>query len=150
MGSIYLVTNNANGKQYVGQTTLSLATRWRLHVSAAKKPTSYFHNAIRKYGALSFSYRELAQATTADDLNTLEKRYIEELKTRQTGYNLAAGGQNINHQKMRMSKLGVPLSEAHKTSLRDSWNHRDISPILVNLDKARVAATKANTGSATP
>jgi len=105
MGIIYLAINSTNGKKYVGQTTLPLVTRWRLHVSAARNGSKlYFHSAIRKYGAQHFSLQELAQADSQQQLDTLEKFYIEQHGTRTVGYNIAVGGQHhSNHEKMSAS-----------------------------------------------
>lgn len=129
MGIIYLIINSVNDKKYIGQTTLPLSTRWRLHVSAAKnKPTSYFHSAIRKHGADVFSLRELAQADSAEELNTLERQYIEEYGARRTGYNLAAGGQNINHAKMsEAAKRKVNATKGRKWVFKGGEKARILS-----------------------
>lgn len=57
---IYLITNTANGKQYVGQTRRNPLTRWKQHVQSAKHVESKtnlaraFARAINKYGADAF------------------------------------------------------------------------------------------------
>ena len=54
---IYKATNTANGKIYIGLTTLSLERRKIEHfwkANSSNKPY-HFYNAIRKYGWNAFS-----------------------------------------------------------------------------------------------
>ena len=37
MGVVYLITNNVNGKVYVGKTVHTLKERWRTHLYWAKR-----------------------------------------------------------------------------------------------------------------
>jgi group I intron endonuclease len=121
MGIVYVATHITNGKAYIGQTTLPLQTRWRLHISAAKNGSkSYFHSALRKYGPESFSLQELAHGGSQEELNALETHYIQQYETRLRGYNLAAGGQSINHKKMADAKRGRKLSETHRRKLSEA------------------------------
>jgi len=58
MGYIYLITNQINGKQYVGQTIQDdIKKRWSTHKQVNKKyiGTCLF-NAYKKYGIENFKY----------------------------------------------------------------------------------------------
>ena len=59
-GRIYKITNQVNGKFYVGKTMKSLPTRFYNHCYDAinRNSTSYFHRAIRKYGKENFIIEE--------------------------------------------------------------------------------------------
>ena len=59
--SVYKVTNQVNGKFYIGITGRSLDSRWKGHVSRAKgnDRNTYFINAIRKYGEENFKIESL-------------------------------------------------------------------------------------------
>lgn len=91
---VYVVTNIASGKQYVGATKLSLSHRWSLHCSAAKrKPKGLLHEDIRVQGPEMFSIRELSTALNKNELDDLERFWVRELRTRSPlGYNLTGGG----------------------------------------------------------
>lgn len=92
--TVYLVTNQINGKKYVGITIQGLDLRLRGHFSKAKvtKDNRKFYNAIRKYGEENFRIERLDSASSYDELKEKEKRYIAELDTYNTGYNSTLGG----------------------------------------------------------
>lgn len=94
-GTIYLITNLVNGKRYVGKIILTLAKRWSLHKSDARRGTGFpISRAIRKYGAKNFSIEVLALAVPRR-LDGLEKKFIKYLNTlvdNKCGYNSDEGG----------------------------------------------------------
>jgi group I intron endonuclease len=96
-GIIYLITNLINGKRYVGQSILTMAKRWSLHKSDAKRGSfSAISQAIRMHGAKNFSLELLVEADR-EQLNDLERKFILDLNTRAhdgRGYNLTPGGDN--------------------------------------------------------
>ena len=91
IGVIYRVTNQVNGKVYIGQTTVKLSDRWTRH----KHPKSgclRLRNAIAKHGADNFVCEEI-QTCAKEDLDTVETALIAEYDSIRTGYNIMAGGQ---------------------------------------------------------
>lgn len=88
-GIIYKITNKVNGKSYIGQTRYTLEFRWKQHQH--KMDNTYFHNAIRKYGADNFSC-EILEECEVSDLNSREIFYIAKYNTFKEGYNLTIGG----------------------------------------------------------
>jgi group I intron endonuclease len=124
---IYLITNNVNGKVYVGKTNQSLKRRWSNHKSVANQGHgTYLHNAIRKYGADNFSVTEVLVAlptAAQEDLSGWEREIISAMGTtnHDLGYNLTEGGEGSlgfvmseeTKLKMRNSHLGVKFSEEH-------------------------------------
>lgn len=96
-GIIYLVTNNSNGKKYIGQTTVGLSKRWNQHKGDSRKGSgNSLHRAIRKYGEASFTIETIAESLSPF-LNTLEQFYVRLYCThvRQHGYNMTAGGEGV-------------------------------------------------------
>lgn len=77
---------------YVGQTVRTLESRWKKHLKyVAKGGDGYLQHAIRKYGPDVFVREIIDEAYSKEELDYLEKYYIDELKTMssQFGYNLA-------------------------------------------------------------
>lgn len=97
MGYIYLVTNNINGKQYVGKTKYDIKTRWAQHKCEAKylKPNVYFIRALHKYGIENFSIQEIEQCND-NELLEKEKYYISVYDTYKNGYNSTLGGEGCH------------------------------------------------------
>ncbi len=113
-GVVYALTS-PSGKQYVGQTTKTIKHRIRKHNTLAEGnfQNSAIANAIRKYGINSFTILEIAQATSQEELDSLETRYISSLRTSAPhGYNLLPGGRGRSgtHQdtrkKLRKARIG--------------------------------------------
>lgn len=101
-GYIYKVTNQVNGRMYIGQTMRSIDVRWKQHVkdSMAEKDDYYFHRAIRKYKKENFAI-ELVETISLktlselkSDLNRMERYYINVFDTHNpNGYNGTLGGE---------------------------------------------------------
>ena len=88
-GVIYLVTNKANGKVYVGQTTRGIVERWQGHC----RGDSYcfaLSGAIKKYGKESFSIEVIDSASSKEELDRKEVLHISAYgsASRDKGYNL--------------------------------------------------------------
>ena len=81
-GTIYVITNLINGKQYVGQTNGNYMKRFQEHLKSFTREDRYnapLYCAIRKYGADNFK------------CDLLE--IVPFLGTYRNGYNATAGGQ---------------------------------------------------------
>ena len=89
-GFIYLITNNVNGKRYVGQTRNDIATRWRGHKSNAKNPNGQkfaIHLAIDKYGIENFSIRQIEKLKYSTLSELIEKLYDDKTLYKQLSEN---------------------------------------------------------------
>lgn len=78
-GSIYVVTHNASGAQYVGQTRQKVEKRWAAHYRTAictKARQSKFTAFLFKEAPSAFSVAEVYVAFDATALNSAEIAYI--------------------------------------------------------------------------
>lgn len=95
-GFIYKITNNVNGKVYIGQTIQTIKERFYQHC-ATKCSDSVLnmaiHRAIKKYGKSNFTM-EVIEEVDKDSLNDREKFWIEYYNSYNNGYNSTRGGQD--------------------------------------------------------
>lgn len=97
MFEIYLITNQINEVQYVGQCIQGLKKRLGRHINDAKAGSElHLHRAMRKYGYGKFTISLLATAKDQIDLDRLEMLWIKILGTKAPGgYNLTEGGGGV-------------------------------------------------------
>lgn len=94
VGYIYCITNNVNGKQYVGKTTTSVKQRFTEHLRDRHKRIAEnrpLYKAIEKYGEENFSVETLEEVEE-DILSQREEYWIAKLGTYHNGYNATLGG----------------------------------------------------------
>ena len=118
-GIVYRVTNNINGKCYIGQTIQPFKRRKKQHMknSLVDKWCSYFHNALCKYGNNNFIWEVLSKNNNIRKLNDIEKFYIGYYNAlAPNGYNLTIGGNNGKRSaktKERCRKAQIKYHEEH-------------------------------------
>ena len=122
MAYIYQITNNINGKIYVGKTNFPIEKRFKEHCKDAfrerneKRP---LYAAMRKYGTENFSISLLEET---DNPEEREVYWIESLGSFKKGYNATIGGdgkryldydlivatyQELHSEKKVADKLGI-------------------------------------------
>ena len=97
---IYLITNNINGKKYIGQSR-NLIKRWNHHKDEARhnRSTLLIHNAMREYGIDNFSFDILLECPI-DMLDVWESDMIRLYDTFvPNGYNIRDGKKGITEEK---------------------------------------------------
>ena len=77
---VYKITNNINGKVYIGQTTETIEKRWKRHCGYQLNDGTYLHNAMKKYGTENFNIEKVDEADNQNELNSLEYFYINKYK----------------------------------------------------------------------
>lgn len=123
MIGIYKVTNQQNGKIYIGKSK-DIQRRWEEHRKDPfrKNSSAYntlFYRAIRKYGIESFQF-EVIEECTEDDLNEKEKYWIKHYNTYirnpdSQGYNMSEGGEQVYDSKLYDINLIKLLWDEGKT-----------------------------------
>ena len=96
---IYLITNNINGKKYIGQSR-NLVKRWNDHKDQARhnRSTLLIHNAMRDYRIDNFSFDILLECPI-DMLDVWESDMIRLYDTFvPNGYNIRDGKKGITEE----------------------------------------------------
>lgn len=99
MAYIYKITNQINGKVYIGKTVYDIKKRWKEHQLDCKREQCKnhpFYRALNKYGPDNFVVEEVEQC----DISALEEREIYWIKYYRAyvgwddcnGYNATKGG----------------------------------------------------------
>ena len=168
---IYKVTNNINGKVYIGQTVGSLNRRKIEHICVANnKCDYYFARALRKYGVDNFKWQVICICPNIDSLNEQEKYYITLYDSMRSGYNCTSGGLNFRlstetkkkisegqsgdkgywfgkkmsmetRKKISIALIGHGVREETRRKIRESHKNNGIRP-LSRLGKKHTKETK--------
>lgn len=148
MHYLYRITNQLNGKVYIGQTNKP-DYRWYQHRSYAKskKPQQYIHHAIAKYGVENFVFEVIATCKTVQDADETESLLIIQYDSRnkEHGYNLMIGGSHGGHSeetKEKMSKATLrQIAEKGHPAQGHKWTEEQrakLSETLKALDKEAI------------
>lgn len=126
---IYTITNNINGKKYVGQTIQPPSKRWNAHIYKTNSGSQLaIHNAMRKYGIDNFTFKIVKECNSIVELNNYEIYLIETLDTfHGAGYNMDEGGGGIKgyhhtdnaKQKISEAGKGRTLSDEAKQKISE-------------------------------
>jgi len=144
----YLITNNINGKQYIGITKRGLSQRWRGHCEQARQHhrEGILQMAILKYGYDQFSITQIASARTWEDLCAVERILIQQHGTRSPkGYNMTDGGEGVHGYKhspemidsIRLKTIGKKI---HSEEYKRQVSIRHTGKVVSELTKAAIGA----------
>jgi len=96
--SVYKITNNVNGKSYIGFTGNTIFERFEQHKKDALKirDNRKFYNAINKHGVDVWNIELLESVESAEIAKQKEIEFIEKFDTYYNGYNSTKGGDGNN------------------------------------------------------
>jgi len=137
--TIYTITNQLNGKTYVGFTSNKPNRRWKDHKKPHTLETSqqYIHRAMRKYGVENFKFQPIYQSTDQQyTLKNMEPHFIFERNSHVSkhGYNLTNGGDGT---------IGRRCSEETRRKIGKASADR----IHTSESKARISNTLKESGN---
>lgn len=94
MAFIYKITNDVNGKVYIGKTLFSVEKRWKEHLNDSRRERCKnrpLYRAMNKYGVEHFHIETIEQCTD-ENVSDKEKYWISYYKSYHNGYNATYGG----------------------------------------------------------
>ena len=92
MAYIYQITNQINGKIYIGKTERTIQERWREHRKDYLRERCYdrpLYRAMRKYGLSNFTIELLEETNNPEEREIF---WIEQKGSFKHGYNATMGG----------------------------------------------------------
>ena len=127
MIGIYKITNNLNGKSYIGLSK-NIQRRVKEHFNKAfcendKEYKKYLYCAIRKYGVENFSMVVLEECKE-EELTEKEMFWIKQENTYFNGYNETIGGEIGNMQKGETHNMSK-LSEKDVIEIRNRYDNQE-------------------------
>lgn len=143
-GIVYCYTS-PSGKKYIGQTIDESARRSTFNTIHR----NYCHGgkidlARRKYGPENFKYEVLKRVNIEDkeklleQLNILEKYYINLFDTYKTGYNSTEGGRNVYSKARSESQKGHVVSEETKKKISEKAKLRGFPKLTEEQRKKNI------------
>jgi len=132
---IYKFTHIESGRCYIGQTIQNPSRRRLEHISDSKhtRKSYHFHNALRKYGKDSFTFEVIAQASTLEELNLLEEKYMNQFDSIKNGFNIRQSGGNKLHSTESKKRMSESQKQAHARRRAEGkdggWTRADGGPM---------------------
>jgi group I intron endonuclease len=103
--SIYKITNNVNGKVYIGQTWKLIKYRFDAHKRS--KHCIKLYNAMEKHGRENFSIELITFCSTQETADYWEEYFIKKYDSINLGYNLREGGSHGKTSEETKRKLSI-------------------------------------------
>jgi group I intron endonuclease len=112
---IYKITNLVHGRVYIGQTVQSNPKmRWYSHWDYVRKGRkSYLYDSMRKHGMNNFSWEVIDRASSVDELNDLEAKWLDHYRSIGEVYNNREAGGNKLHSAESIEKMRRVKREEH-------------------------------------
>lgn len=130
MAFIYVITNDINGKQYVGKTNHNIEKRFKEHINDSRRERCEkrpLYNAINKYGIEHFSISVLEECSVEDSANR-EIYWINRLQTYgRNGYNATRGGDSKKYYDYK--EIAIKYQELLSEKETADYFHCDIATV---------------------
>ena len=153
MQGIYKITNNINGKSYIGKSS-NINKRWLTHRSLdyGRNPDKTLYKAFIKYGLNNFSFEIIEEMTSKEYEELSDKResyWINYYNTFQDGYNETLGGdggrtcedyrtkfgkltkEEVYYLRERFQECKYPASYIYEYEFKDKITRRGFQAIWI-------------------
>ena len=135
-GFVYIIRNTINNKVYIGQTKVSVTTRWQEHLRHAKYGDQIINRAMRKYGIDKF-YVETLEICNIDVIDYREIYYIDlyDSTNKSKGYNVSIGGKTPKFKRKALSiSTLVDLYKNQGFSLQEIANKFEVTRYIITTE----------------
>ena len=139
MCGIYCIENIQNNKKYVGQS-IDIYSRWHCHKSELRRNchcNGKLQNAWNKYGENNFKFY-IVEECSFDELDDLERYYIQQFNSYYDGYNLDFGGTNrvrwTQDMRKKLSEHRLNMTEEDRNKCRIAHKNECIPIYQINFD----------------
>lgn len=134
MIGIYKITNNLNGKFYIGQSN-DINRRFQEHCTKWQSSRIPVDLAIHKYGKENFSF-DIIEECPLNKLNEREKYWIKTLDAIKNGYNCTEGGDS---QIIGVKNPNSKLTEEEVIQIRLAYkNHKGQKETYETIAKGKI------------
>lgn len=141
---VYCLTNTITNEKYIGVTKQKIYDRCKN--GKGYKENTKINKAIEKYGWGNFTYSILFETDNKRIAGEMEKYYIKEFNTIETGYNTQDGGFNgfkqivTDEQRKNMSiaqkgNHNSPKTEFKKGNYYESSRNKKVPVLCIELNK---------------
>lgn len=134
MIGIYKITNNINGKIYIGQSN-NIQRRFLEHKNRGATSRIPVDIAIQKYGKENFSF-EIIEECTIEQLNQKEMYWISYFNSVENGYNCSVGG---DQQSIGSNNGRAILTEDEVKIIRTAYNNHERRKDVYEQFKDKIA-----------
>lgn len=123
-GVVYKITNNINGKIYIGKT-INMHKRHLKYLSCVRNGSSQpIVKAMIKYGVENFTFEVVSTFMNEDELNKGEIYYINKFNSINEGYNISLGGDGGDTMSNHKNKDIIYKKRSAKISGNNSYQYR--------------------------
>jgi group I intron endonuclease len=144
---LYLITNNINGKQYIGQTIRKLSHRYAEHCSSVIAKGSLIQRAIHKYGKDNFTMVLIQTCNSQEELDKAEIDAIIKYNTQSpNGYNLSLGGKGGSKSLETRAKMRIANKRPHKEETKRKLRYINTGKTLSDATKKKISETLKRNG----
>lgn len=161
MPYIYKITNNINGKLYIGKTSSTIEERFNEHILDSKKPRCEkrpLYDAMQKYGYENFTIEEIEQVENDEIACRQEIYWIDKLRTYVgfydcNGYNATLGGDSRRlynyseiankYLELQSERAVVEYFHCDRQTVVNACKENNIN-IKLNIFKQKIKRTSKN------